>query len=521
MATTEACPICGAQNLPATRSCGTCGAPLGTDPTEAFSGELPVGTKLHGGVYSVGRVLGQGGFGITYLGGDIRSRRPVAIKEFFPYGSTRRGTNVHPFGALGPADFASARDKFLDEARILARFDHPGIVDVYGTFAENNTAYMVMELLRGKSLGQLIAERGGLPEAEAVGYIIQVAEALEVVHRANLLHRDLKPDNIMLIEDGKAVLIDFGTARNFAAGRTGRMTTMVTPGYAPLEQYGERVRFGPFTDVYALGGTLFHALTGQMPPSATDRASGVDLLPPHRVNPAVGAGVSEAVLWAMKMRVNERPQTVREFLGALRSAGVTASPPAPGSTRAGPDDFPEAVPVPFPLPGLPGRPTWRPPLPYDGPYDVEVSGDKLIWPDRCACCLQQPTTHLRIEHTAPSGFLGLSQETKGWNVPYCSPCAEHVRLQDQRPGSGLGGMAFGGLLGGPIGMLIGLGSAAASIIGAVDYYSKLESLLKSTCASAGLAVAYRGWYKTTHAFTFLNRDYADFFLRQNSGTSVT
>src|SRR5919199_3045258 len=120
-ATTTLCPICNAENPAAATSCATCGAPLSADPASAFSGALPPGTKLHGGVYSVGKILGQGGFGITYLGGDIRARRPVAIKEFFPYGSTRRGLTVHPFGGLPAADYAVARNRFLDEARILAR----------------------------------------------------------------------------------------------------------------------------------------------------------------------------------------------------------------------------------------------------------------------------------------------------------------------------------------------------------------------------------------------------------------
>src|SRR5215213_5651905 len=344
-ATVTLCPICNAENPATATSCATCGAPLGTDPSSAFSGALPPGTKLQGGVYSVGKVLGQGGFGITYLGGDIRGRRPVAIKELFPYGSTRRGNNVHPFGGLPAAEYATTRDRFLDEARVLARFDHPGIVDVYGTFEENNTAYMVMELLRGRTLGQLVEERGPLPESEAVRHIVRAGEALKVVHAASLLHRDLKPDNLMLNDAGDVVLIDFGTARTFAAGKTGRMTTMVTPGYAPLEQYGEHVRFGPFTDIYALGATLYHALTGQMPATATDRASGVELAPPRKLNPAVSPGVDHAVMWAMKMRVDERPQTVRVFVDALRAA-----PPAPAAPE------PERKPLPAPAQPAPHRP---------------------------------------------------------------------------------------------------------------------------------------------------------------------
>jgi serine/threonine protein kinase len=455
----------------------------------------------------VGRVLGQGGFGITYLGGDIRARRPVAIKEFFPHGSTRRGVTVHPFGGLTAADFASTRMKFLDEARILARFDHPAIVDVYGTFAENNTAYMVMELLRGRTLGQIIEESGPMAEFDAVRHIVRAGEALEIVHAANLLHRDLKPDNLMLNDAGDVVLIDFGTARTYAAGKTGRMTTMVTPGYAPLEQYGEHVRFGPFTDVYALGATLYHLLTGRMPPSATDRASGVDLDPPVQLNPDVSAAVSDAVMWAMKMRVADRPQRVDEFLGLLRS-----------SLRA-----PESPLVPAREPAeqaLPHRPTWRPPVPYDGPFDVEVSGDDVRWPRRCACCFEPSDTALLIEHTGSGGFLGLFSETREWEVPYCSQCADHIQLEQSAPGGNLGGAIAGALIGGPIGLLVGLGSAAFSLFGAAQYQEKLERHLRPTCAAIGVAVAYRGWYHDVHAFTFLNPDYADAFERENAGMRV-
>jgi serine/threonine protein kinase len=526
--TTLACPICSAENPPTAAACGTCGAPLGTDPSSAFSGALPPGTKLQGGMYSIGKVLGQGGFGITYLGGDIRARRPVAIKELFPYGSTRRGTNVHPFGGLPASEYAGARARFLDEARILARFDHSGIVDVYGTFEENNTAYMVMELLRGKTLGQLVADHGPLSERDAVGYIRRVGEALEAVHAASLLHRDLKPDNIMLTGDGEVVLIDFGTARAFAAGKTGRMTTMVTPGYAPLEQYGQSVRFGPFTDVYALAATLYHAVTGQMPAPATDRASGVDLVPPRTLNPAVSAVTSDAILWAMSMRVDQRPQTVREFLDGLPSDDAFSRPapspltaPSPPTPRFEVDTAPVPPPVPVPAPPRMPRPTWRPPVPYEGPYDVEVTGADLRWPSRCVCCFEASDTALRVEHTTGGGFLGLFQETQGWDVPHCSQCVEHITLESKRPGGNLGGAVAGMVIGGPLGLLVGLGSAAYSIYGAAKHQSTLESLLKPSCVSVGPAVAYRDRYQETHAFTFLNWSYADAFLRENAGMLVT
>jgi serine/threonine protein kinase len=521
-ATPLPCPICSTENPAAATSCATCGAPLSGDPASAFSGALPPGTKLQGGVYSVGRVLGQGGFGITYLGGDIRARRPVAIKELFPYGSTRRGNDVHPFGGLPAAEYANARSRFLDEAGILARFEHPGIVDVYGTFEENSTAYMVMELLRGKTLGQLVEEQGPLSERDAIRYIREVGEALEVVHAAGLLHRDLKPDNMMLTGDGEVVLIDFGTARAFAAGKTGRMTTVVTPGYAPLEQYGQSVRFGPFTDVYALGATLYHLLTGQMPAPATDRASGVELIAPRTLNPAISVVTSDAIMWAMSMRVDQRPQNVREFLDGL--PGVDVLPVTAPALTAPPFEVRPIPPRPngvAPVPPRMPRPTWRPPVPYDGPYDVEATGEELRWPQRCACCFEPADASYPVRYTASGGFLGLFEETRGWDVPYCPRCLEHIQLESARPGSGLGGAVAGALIGGPLGLVVGLGSAAYSLYGATKHQSKLESLLKPSCVAVGPAVAYRGWYdRSTHAFTFLNWNYADAFCRENTGTLI-
>ena len=146
-----------------------------------------------------------------------------------------------------------------------------------------------------------------------------------------MLHRDIKPDNIMLCDDGRVVLIDFGTAREFAAGHTRSMTAMLTVGYAPLEQYGKQAKFGPYTDVYALGATLYHALTGQCPTAATDRVSGVPLSPPHRMRLdgkelPISRPVSEAVMWALELRAADRPQTMRDFLLALRSTQNLAAP---------------------------------------------------------------------------------------------------------------------------------------------------------------------------------------------------
>lgn len=336
------CPICGMTNPEGASQCRQCGTPLALS---TVSVQLPIGTKLRGGAYTVGKVLGQGGFGITYMGSDTRLQRPVAVKEFFLQGCVRRGTFVTPSTSVSLDDFESMKQRFLQEARTLARFSHPSIVQIYDVFEENGTAYIVMEFLRGKPLSKILEERGGpLDEQEAVNYVVKVCEALEIVHGAGLLHRDIKPDNIIVCQDGRVVLIDFGAAREFAARATQRHTVILTPGYAPLEQYSERGRRGPFTDIYALAATLYHLLTGEVPVAAPDRRVGVELPDVRQLNPRISPSVAQAVMQGLAMEPHQRPQTARAFLQALR-APVTAP-----SVHAVPTVSPEAKPTPTPVP---------------------------------------------------------------------------------------------------------------------------------------------------------------------------
>ena len=306
---------------------------------------LPLNTKLQGGAFIAGKVIGQGGFGISYYGGDMKLRRYVAIKEFFPAGNcVRYGNDVQPTGGMTATDFTNAKAQFLNEARILAQFRHPGIVNVYTFFEENNTAYMVMEYLKGKTLQDLIDEKGILPEAEAIRYIERVGEALELVHQVNFLHRDIKPANIMLCDDGLVVLIDFGLTKeieNTVDLHTRQLvatTRFGTSGYAPPEQYVKHSQEGPFTDIYALAATLYHLLTGEAPVAAMERMYGVELPTVHHLQPQMSRTVSDAVMGAMDIKEDKRPQTVREFLSALRdavkpvSASVPAQLPSPSST---------------------------------------------------------------------------------------------------------------------------------------------------------------------------------------------
>ena len=282
------------------------------------NGVLSPGSCLASGEYRIEHPLGQGGFGITYQGLDTRLNRAVAVKEFFPEGCWREGSTVVSAGRWTSDTYSNAKQKFLLEGQTLGQFNHPGIVQVFYFFEENNTAYMVMEYLRGKTLAEIIKQRQGkLPEAKALKHVAQVGEALEILHQAQFLHRDIKPDNIMLAEDGRVVLIDFGAARDFTTNSTTRYTTLLTPGYAPLEQYGRALKYGAFTDIYALGSTLYHLLTGEVPVSAIERAAGVELKTVKELAPQISTHVSEAIAKAMAMNVTERIQSVREFLDQL------------------------------------------------------------------------------------------------------------------------------------------------------------------------------------------------------------
>lgn len=299
---------------------------------------LPAGTHLQSDHFQLVDVLGQGGFGITYLAEEPHLSRRVAVKEFFPSGCLRQGMNVVPGPTLSPLQFTEAKQKFLEEVRVLARFRHTGIVQVHTHFEENQTGYMVMEFLRGKTLAQVVAQNGPLREKDAVRFIESIGQALSVVHKANIIHRDVKPENIMLCEDGHVVLIDFGLTKQEVADEksTRRLTSssaIGTEGYAPPEQYSRNTQFAPTTDIYALGATLYFLLTGEAPLSAIQRAAGEELPALHEQSPHLSPTVSQAVAQAMAMPVKNRPAQVELFMemlhGGSPSSGANTGSPLP------------------------------------------------------------------------------------------------------------------------------------------------------------------------------------------------
>ena len=295
--------------------------------------QLQTGTLLHQGEYRILSVLGQGGFGITYLGLQQGLERRVAIKEFFMKDLCNRNeedsqVSVLSEGARQQVD--RFRQKFLKEAKTLAALDNPHIIRIHNVFEENGTAYYVMEYIEDGSLKDLVNARGSLPEAEALGYIRQLADALNYLHRQKILHLDLKPANILLKGGQTAVLIDFGISKRYDedGSQTSSTPAGISRGYAPLEQYnaGGVSRFQPCTDIYSLGATLYTLLTGEVPPAATDvNNDGLPALPSH-----ISTSTARAIEKAMSPRPKDRPQSVEEFMKLLQSVDEEATKPGEG-----------------------------------------------------------------------------------------------------------------------------------------------------------------------------------------------
>ena len=283
---------------------------------------LPLGMLLQGGKYEIISYISSGGFGCTYKARHAMLDTVVAIKEFFVKDYCNRDASTHRItvATQGKAELIERlRRKFIEEAQSIFNMNHPNIVRVTDIFEENGTVYYVMDYIDGCSLSSLISNKGHLSESEALGYIQQVADALGYVHSRNRLHLDVKPQNIMIDHEGKAVLIDFGVSKQYDEVNGENTSTLLgsTPGYAPIEQSGNGVvRFYPSADIYALGATLYKALTGVTPVAAHLRASGEELDPmPADISPATCAAVEAA----MKINKAHRPQSIAEFLALLKA----------------------------------------------------------------------------------------------------------------------------------------------------------------------------------------------------------
>ena len=285
---------------------------------------LPQGYRLQ--EYELVRVLGFGGFGMTYLGFDHNLDKPVAIKEYLPSDIATRTADrsVSPQASEFRGDFQWGLERFVDEARTLARFDHRHIIKVHRFFEAHGTAYIVMEYAEGETLSAHLERKGSLSEAELKAILYPLLDGLEVVHGADFLHRDIKPGNIVLRDsDGSPVLLDFGAARQAVGAKSRSVTSIVTPGYAPIEQYSSRGHQGAWTDIYALGGVCYRALTGDVPDDATDRVRRDPLVPvAQRCAGRVSQELLEAVDWALSVDEGDRPQRVGAWREAMEGAAA-------------------------------------------------------------------------------------------------------------------------------------------------------------------------------------------------------
>ena len=272
-------------------------------------------------------ILGQGGFGITYLARDNNLNRLVAIKEYLPMEIAVRenDASIQPVSNDHDERFKTGLQRFIDEARTLAKFKHANIVQVFSVFTDNNTAYMVMEYESGQSLHAILKQEKRLSENKLRTYLFPILDGLKQVHTAGFIHRDIKPANIFIREDGSPVLLDFGSARQSLSSQTATMTCMFSSGFSPFEQYtGRSINQGPWTDIYGLGATLYKATTGRAPADAMDR--GAALLQTDRdiyvsIKEIKPPNCSRAFLYAideaLHFRPSQRPISINIWLDML------------------------------------------------------------------------------------------------------------------------------------------------------------------------------------------------------------
>jgi serine/threonine protein kinase len=305
------------------------------------------GQVIQNGKYVIEKVLGAGGAGVTYRAKDVLTGNLVAIKTL------NAAIQAQP-------DFSKHQERFVQEAFRLAKCSHPHVIKVDDVCKEDELWCMVMEYITGGNLEFLAKRKGGFSEAEALRYISQVGSALAYIHRQGILHRDVKPANIMRRkQSNEAVLIDFGLARDFIEDKTQIHTNSRTEGFAPIEQYVRSAKRGCYTDVYALAATLYYLLTVQIPFPAQFRRQGINLIPPQKHNPEISDRTNYAILKGMELQPENRPQSMAEWLSLLRRERATSVPATPESAPVPPPQKTHPVTPPLPLPPLPVTPSSR------------------------------------------------------------------------------------------------------------------------------------------------------------------
>jgi len=288
---------------------------------------LPTGTRIDH--YVIREVLGAGGFGITYLAEHEGLGKLYAIKEYFPHAfSYRHGRSVLPTSS-SDGTYKWGLERFVTEARALAKFKHPAIVDVASIFEANGTAYIVLDYEAGVDMIQWLKDLARPPSQEELDRLLTpLLGALEEVHRHHMMHRDISPDNLLIRADGRPVLIDFGSARESIRGRARALSAIVKHGYSPPEQYSSRPELqGPWTDIYALSATLYRAISGKLPPDATERIIRDDILPLSRLASApYRSSFLEAIDRGLNVKIEDRPQSIVEWREMLFRAEPLSQP---------------------------------------------------------------------------------------------------------------------------------------------------------------------------------------------------
>jgi len=323
--------------------------------SDSYRNALPLQSMLQ--EYRLEAVLGAGGFGLTYLGRDTHLEKHVAIKEYLPTDLVVRALDgsVVPITGELQREYQWGLERFILEARTLAKFSHPHIVRVSRFFQANGTGYMVMDYEKGESLHQMLKRSVKPDEARLKGILMPLLDGLQAVHATGFLHRDIKPSNIFVRESGSPVLIDFGAARH-AIGATRSLTSVLTPGYAPLEQYSSDGNQGPWSDIYAMAGVIYRVLVDENPPDAVSRMK-IDTLPAKlaRARGRVSEPFLRAVEWALALDEKQRPQSVQDWGRALEGRSTASS-----TIRVAAQSAPTVVSAPTPPKPPPSQPS-RPP----------------------------------------------------------------------------------------------------------------------------------------------------------------
>lgn len=314
------CMGCMAEIPETEEICRYCGYEKNTDVKEAYY-LLP--GKMVGEKYIVGKVLGYGGFGVTYIGWDTVLNRKVAIKEYLPsdFATRSYGTkSITVFSGEATVQFEAGLNSFIAEAKRLARFnDVPEIVDIYDCFMENDTGYIIMEFLDGITVKEMLKKRGKLPVEEARKIIMSVLRGLAQVHKEGIIHRDIAPDNIFITTDNEVRILDFGAARYATAVQSRSLSVILKPGYAPEEQYRSRGEQGPWTDVYAVGAAFYRMVTGIRPEESIERMAEDHLKTPSQLGIVIDENIENAIMNSLNVKREYRISDAASFYQALDS----------------------------------------------------------------------------------------------------------------------------------------------------------------------------------------------------------